>query len=249
MIRLNSLKAPLEGLEKIPLEARRDARVVMGHFHHGAHKFIPKECVYVTMLREPIARVLSIQRHVREHPRHSWHNELMEMGFEKFVETWADPGIDNLQTRLLSGRREDLVSMRKPSDLDQKALDDAKRNLEDCLTFGLTERFDESFIMLRRALGWKVPMYVTLNVSSGAKQQRPNERTMELIHERNQFDLELYRFARDLFAAKVDEHGKSLQREVAVFRVANKVPNKVFPHAEGAIRRLMPARFPPRPTA
>ena len=52
-----------------------------------------------------------------------------------------------------------------PPPLTEGDLAQAKRNLDRFLVVGLTERFDESFILIRRALGWRLPMYERHNVS------------------------------------------------------------------------------------
>ena len=65
---LDSLYAPLELIEEIPLERRRRARAVTGHLHYGVHRHMPQTCEYITMLRDPVARVVS---HVSPHPRQS----------------------------------------------------------------------------------------------------------------------------------------------------------------------------------
>jgi hypothetical protein len=54
----------------------------------------------------------------------------------------------------------------------------------------LPERFDETFILLRRVLGWRLPYYVSANVAGAAKPVGGSPR--ELIRERNQLDHELY---------------------------------------------------------
>ena len=102
---LNSEWEPLEKIDEIPLEERRAARVVTGHLHYGVHEHLPQECDYFTMLREPVARVLSIYRFIRGNPKHWFHDELVssDMSLEEFVAEAGDPGVDNEQTRLLSG--------------------------------------------------------------------------------------------------------------------------------------------------
>jgi hypothetical protein len=184
------------------------------------------------------------------------------MGLREFVENSADPGeghlrdrllVDNHQTRLLAGIRSGAaLAEQKPPDLDPGALDEAKRNLENFLVVGLTERFDESFILMRRALGWRLPLYVTGNVSPRGRadgnvtplSDDDYRAIVELIRERNQLDLELYDFARELHSAAVRQQGASLRREVAAFKAFNFIPNKIVPPAEGLIRRLLPSRFP-----
>lgn len=46
-------------LQRLPLEQRRDLRFVMGHFQYGIHHYLPQETLYVTIVREPAARMLS----------------------------------------------------------------------------------------------------------------------------------------------------------------------------------------------
>ena len=76
--------------------------------------------------------------------------------------------------------------------LGARALDEAKANLDRFLVVGLTERFDESFILVRRALGWRLPMYSTRNASRGPRRARPGDRAKALITERDRLDVELY---------------------------------------------------------
>ena len=136
---------------------------------------MPQECDYITMLREPVARVVSTYHHVLDHPRHWFHDEAVgnDMGLEEFVEAIAGPA-DNLQTRLLAGRVEgELVTRADGSvavtPLGAEALEEARANLDRFLVVGLTERFDESFILVRRALGWRLPMYATRNAARGPR--------------------------------------------------------------------------------
>ena len=66
---LDSLYEPLERIEEIPVERRRAARAVTGHLHYGVHRHMPQECDYITMLREPVARVVSdVPLHPRQPP-------------------------------------------------------------------------------------------------------------------------------------------------------------------------------------
>jgi hypothetical protein len=238
MLNFETLTKPTESIGEVPLSERRNLRVLTGHLHYGVHEYIPQECEYITLLRDPIARVVSYYYYILGHPKHWRHAELVRSGtsLEEFVRSSPDRGVENDQTRMLSGRGAGELDA---GVLGREALDEAKRNLESFLVVGLTERFDESFILLRRALAWKVPVYVTANVSTRPK---PASATaLELIRERNQLDLELYEFARALFSAAVERQGESLQREVAIFRALNRVPNTIRPHAPAPVRRMLRA--------
>jgi hypothetical protein len=236
MLNFETLTKPAESLGDVPLSERRDARVLTGHLHYGVHDYIPQRCDYITLMREPIARVVSYYYYILEHPKHWRHGELVRSGMslEEFARVSPERGIENDQTRMLSGKGAGELDA---GSLSRKDLDQAKRNLESFLVVGLTERFDESFTMISRALGWKLPLYVTANVSTRPKPT--SEMAIESIRERNQLDLELYDFAHGLFSAVAEHQGESLQREVAVFKALNRVPDRIRPYTPAPVRRLL----------
>jgi hypothetical protein len=242
------------GIADVPEEDRRAARVVTGLLHYGVHRFVPQECEHITILREPVARVISMYQYALRTRRHRLHDELVGsgMGLEEFARTSADGGLDNLQTRMISGRKPGERSATAGAQrgawlaprLGKDDLEEAKRNLDRFLVVGLTERFDESFILIRRALGWRLPMYATRNVAEGQTRDPPSEAALELIRERNQLDLELYEHARGLFEAAVAREGPSFRREVATFKVLNQVPSKIAPRMPAALRRSLRSVLP-----
>jgi Sulfotransferase family len=209
-IYLDTLDRPLdEAMNEIPLERRLTARLVWGHIPHGVHLYMPQRCEYFTILREPIARVVSVYKYIIRTPEHALHDRLLAeaMSLEEYLETGIDEGqTENSQTRQLSGRQFDA--------LDRDALETAKRNLEACLV-GLTERFEETFVLLRRTFGLRMPFYHTTNVSPP---YHVSERAVELARERNELDLELYGFACDVFAAQLDCQDRSFGPEVSAYR-------------------------------
>ena len=241
VITLHSPRAP-ERVREVPVEERRAARVLTGHLPYGVDHYMPQECDYITMLREPVARVVSTYQHVLDHPRHWFHDEAVghDMGLEDFVMAVEGPR-DNLQTRLLSGLVEgELVTRTAGSvevtTLGARALDEAKANLDRFLVVGLTERFDESFILVRRALGWRLPMYSTGNASRGPRRARPGDQAKALITERDRLDVELYEHAHRILAATIEREGSSFPREVAVFRALNRIPNAIASRVPAPLR-------------
>ena len=184
------LDRPIEDMELIPLERRSSARLLRGHVPYGVHRYIPRRCEYITVLRQPVPRAVSAYKHVLRRPRNELHERVVRegMGLEEFIEAcWVGKRVSR-QTRQLCNRPVGPVGR---SDLEE-----AKRNLERFLIVGLTERFDETLALVRRALGLRMPFYVTRNVG----QPLPvSERAVELIRDREQLDLELYEFASELF--------------------------------------------------
>jgi Galactose-3-O-sulfotransferase len=241
VITLHSPREPAR-VGDLPVEQRRAARVLTGHLPYGVDRYMPQECEYVTMLREPVARVVSTYHHVLDHPRHWFHDEVVsnEMGLEDFVAA-SDGPADNLQTRLLSGLVEgELVTRTARSvevtTLGVRALDEARANLDRFLVVGLTERFDESFILVRRGLGWRLPMYAIRNAARGSRRARPGSRETALIAERDRLDVELYEHAQGLLASAIEREGASFPREVAAFRLLNRIPNAVGPRVPAPLR-------------
>ena len=253
---LDDVFDPLWGIEQIPLEDRERARVATGHVFYGVHEHIPQPSDYITVLRDPIARVVSMYNHILRRPEHRLHDVVVRsgMGLEEFARTSTDPGLHNQQTRLISGRGQGEVLPREAGGrewvappLERGDLERAKRNLDEFLLVGLTERFDETFIMLRRMLGWRLPMYATRNVgraASGAPPEPPAPLAIEWIRERNQFDLELYEHAGHLFEEAVERQGPSFQREVAAFRALNRIPNALEPRIPERLRHRLRAVLP-----
>ncbi len=233
-IQLNTLDRPLdEEMEGIALEKRSTARLLGGHMPYGAHRHIPRHCEYITVLREPIDRVISVYKFILRTPSHVLHDRVVgaQIGLEEYVESGMDEGqTENSQTRQLSGRQFGA--------LDREALEEAKRNLEGFLVVGLTERFEETFVLLRRTLRLRLPFYATRNVSPPL--EVPG-RAVELIRERNELDLELYTFARDLFSERVGRQGKSFGFEASMFRALRPLSRVVGGRAD-LLRRLSRTR-------
>lgn len=242
LIEEESLTRPLAEFERLPLSERASARVVCGHLHYGIHARIPQDCAYITLLREPVARVISYYHYILGHPKHALHADLASSSepLEEFLR--IDPSVDNHQTRMISGHGGGELTSRAAEPLDSDALEEAKRNLERFLVVGLTERFDETFILIRRALGWKLPYYRTANVAN--RPTTASEDTRERIRERNRLDLELYAFADELLASAVAAEGASFQRELAAFKAWNRIPNAVYPHVSGRARKVLRSVLP-----
>ncbi|HDN79553.1 MAG TPA: hypothetical protein ENG33_03685 [Chloroflexi bacterium] len=209
-------------------DARKgEIRMLRGHQGYGLHRFLPQPSVYITVLREPIERVISYYHFIfiRRTPHHYCHNLVVsnDMSLKEFIESEADAMVDNAQTRLLSGMMEtghEFGFGKCP----REALEAAKRNLrENFVVVGLTEEFDKTLILLKRALGWRKLFYARQNISFNRprKEDLPQE-TLEAIIQANELDIELYRYARELFEERVRKEGPSFAEEVARFQRLNR---------------------------
>jgi hypothetical protein len=129
----------------------------------------------MTILREPIARVIS-------HYQYSVHRGNNKKTFEETLR--ASENLENLQVKVITGGRE---------------LDKAKRFLEQCFFVGLTEKFDLSLRVLERLSPWKLDLSYQKAVVAKDNvikdSLKKDERMLELAREYNKLDVELYQFA------------------------------------------------------
>jgi len=191
-----------------------DLQLLHGHIAYGIHRLIPRPTRYITVVREPVARVVSAYKFVLSRERHGLHEQVVRdrIGLEEFIETfWVDKRICR-QTRVLTDRHDGL--------LDEDALEQAKMNLAQFMIVGLTERFEETFALVRRSLGLRIPLYATRNVT----QPIPvTSRAVELIREREGYDLALYEFARELFDRQIASQSPGFAFEAAMYRAMRPV--------------------------
>ena len=224
----------LHQMEDVPIETRSRLRLLHGHLAYGIHEYIPRRCLYVTVLRAPVARVVSAYKQILRRPDHRFHDRVVKrrIGLEEFIETlWVDARM-NRQVRDLCNKYEVPLGS---GDLEQ-----AKRNLEGFLLVGLTERFEETFAMLRRALGLRIPFYVIRNVGFPIK---VSKRAVSLIREREQLDLQLYDFASELFSRELEAQGNSFGLEVAAYKALRPLSRALGSgRAEDFLRQLSHAR-------
>ena len=223
-----------EDIERIPAEQRTRARLVFGHLHYGVHEWIPQPTAYITLLRDPVHRVMSLYGYVMREPRHPLHERVAgtRMGLETFVESGLDrTQVENGQTRQLA-----------PVPGGDPGPDDLARavdHVRECVALGLTERFDESLWLMRRILGWRAPYYRSRNVTpSEQTRSGPSEGALELIRAKNSLDLQLYDEARSRFAELVVAQGESFRREVDRFRRRNRVVGPIIGEAPVLARRV-----------
>jgi hypothetical protein len=85
---------------------------------------------------------------------------------------------------------------------------------------GVTERFDETLLLLKRKLGWSENLHYypknrnvdRLPVSSLSQE------TVQAIMERNEFDIELHSFAEELLQESIDRQDPTFHRDLENFR-------------------------------
>jgi hypothetical protein len=208
-----------EEIGRIPPDRLDRLRAIVGHFPFGAHRFLARSSTYVTVLRDPIDRVISHYCFVRGDPTHYLHATARQMSLSEYVVSCDLAEPNNDQTRLLCGEYEGSV----PARCTDAMLPAAKSNLrEHFAAVGLTEDYDRSLILMKRLLGWSYPFYVRQNVTpQRLRREHLPDDTLRVLQAYNRLDMELYRDARALLQERARRQGDSFERELRAFRRLN----------------------------
>ena len=209
--------------KEIPQSEKRDIKVLPGHLPFGVHEYLPQPSVYITLLRDPIDRVISNYCFVRSMPWNAVYKEANSKSLKEFLlsGSYLDNTLDNGQTRMLAGMPGITC---KYGACTTEILDIAKKNLSNSFSVvGLTERFDETLILLKRVFGWKNLLYVKKNVTEKRLNKEDiSSDTLEVIVKYNKLDIELYKYAEELFERAVNQYGLSFERDLKNFRLLKK---------------------------
>ncbi len=128
-------------------------RFMAGHFCFGAHELLPSPATYITLLRKPYERLVSLYYYSKHTPDAFYHQQARDASLRQFLLETTLHELDNGQLRFIVGSSTDRFMNRTPfGRCTPEMLETAERHLDTwfCLA-GVTERFDESMLLLRRA--------------------------------------------------------------------------------------------------
>lgn len=198
------------------LVAELQVRLIAGHIGFGVHSFLTRPFTYITVLRDPVERMLSHYHFARKLTTHPLHAEIVN-GLSLGA---AARRLANLQTRYLADE-----SVRGTSETaGRDALESAKENVSRHFAVaGLAERFEETLLLLGRNLGWKIRPVANSNVTRGRPKRRAHsDEELQSIREMNALDCELYDWVRSRFENEVTHAGMVFRARVAWLRLRNR---------------------------
>lgn len=212
----------LEGFKKLPQEKIDRLSMVTGHMGFGLHERFQWPVTYVTLLRDPIKRVVSHYLHEMRDPTSPTHNIIQagHMDLKEFARYYAVSEMDNLQTRMIAGNWERSGS----GPVDEAMLEQAKINLRKHFSVvGLSSQFDVFYLLFCEEMGFRPRFYVRHN--QAGKSQKSfvlDGETREKLVGYNQYDMALYQYARELSAELVAAQGSRFNRRLLRYRMINR---------------------------
>lgn len=207
-------------------EHKRNIHYIQGHFIFGAHKMFPQACKYITLLRDPVERVISHYYYIKRSPGHPLNRDVMEqsLDLEGYVTSGICDEVLNDQTRLIAGVK------REESMAESAMLSQAKENIDrNFLVAGVLDQFDETLMLLKRRLELRRIYYGVRNqtINRPLKEQISTS-TLQLICEQNQSDMELYNYVKDNLARIIESEGAAFMRDVKRFKILNRPYSDIF---------------------
>lgn len=223
-IKSDALEANIERFKQLPEADRHRIRLLLGHQAFGLHEYLAPGARYITVLRDPVARLVSHYQYVKSHrhPKFIGAIEGGQLDVLGYVTCGISGELENGQTRWLCGRMDD-------APLGEADLERAIANLECHFDWvGLTERFDESLVDLAIRYRWPRVYYRSRNVG-GRRGNDIDPCVREAVLERNALDLRLYEYV----ARRMDRVGRlraaTRRAGAGTLRLANALGQRIAP--------------------
>jgi len=225
----------LDDFTSLASEKQQQFKVLRGHMRFALHAHLPTTAQYVTILRHPVERIASYYHYVRQSPFHRFYHDAQQMPLEQFVANIPDWNLDNGHTRCLSD-----IGHFELEHCSAESLTSAKANLRKMTVVGLTERFDEMLILLKRQFSWKWPVYFKQNASKRDGTHRAiSPAAFEMIAEKNALDMALYQEAKMLVEERLRHETLAFKGELLLFRWLNRGFRTYHPHYYAITRRFI----------
>lgn len=184
--------------------------LISGHVGIDLLKRIHRPHVSITILRDPVSRVVSQYRYIRAQAKEGRRyyfssNRWLTLSLSDVLRD-EDPFIESTfrNTQAWFFTSDWPATSRDRSLCDQDVLDRAKENIERLDYFGIVEDLDLSYRAMNRKFHWALVNNAWLNRSEGDELEMTSE-LVEQIQSENRLDVELYAWAKKRFYEKTEQ--------------------------------------------
>jgi len=209
-------------------------KLFRGHFGYGIYHILDKKPVYLTMLRNPIERLISGIEFKIRNPDPRFMNRFQGKDIMDLLNDTSQKFVPNVQTRHI-GLEPNVYSYINPSDpdtinnfrfsnvlkkeakkfSDNQMVELAKRRLEEFSFVGIQERMKESLFLLYYTFGWK-PILTTWRLNISPKRPHSKDLSPKIIDRLSKFsnlDFDLYEHGKKLFEKRFSYMQKDLKEK------------------------------------
>lgn len=238
---IDSDKKYIDDFKQLTKSQKEKIRLLKGHMYFGLHEFFPQQSIYITVMRDPVERVISHYYYVLSKPCNQLYQQVtsQNISLKDFVSSGMCLHTDNGQTRLLST----LGASTSYGQCSTEMLESAKKNIQEHFAVvGLAEKFDETLILLQTKFQWKIPIYSKQNTTKNrpSKEDIPRD-ALKIIENYNEVDTELYKYVKEIFNEQINQQMPFFKRELKTLRLINQVyqpPSKIYTFCRSTIHEL-----------
>jgi len=74
-------------IKTLTKEEQSKIKLIKGHLNFGIHEWIDGECKYITFLRDPIKRIISTFKYVKNNVNHPDHYFVQSISLQKYIDS------------------------------------------------------------------------------------------------------------------------------------------------------------------
>lgn len=214
-------------------QAERDAlRYVGGHIQFGVHRFINNPSVYVTMFRDPREHLISFYYFFRKTPSAWAYDLIKDKSFEEFLQMRR---MQTIQLNYTVGFDEEphpehggIGAKRNYSLPVEERIALAEQNIRQHYgAIGLTDRFDESMVIMRQRMGWKNVHYLYKHYNKGRPRGEETGDIKAMVEHYAQPDIQFYERMKAIYAEQRAAYGPTLATDLRTYQRNKAIYNRI----------------------
>jgi hypothetical protein len=202
----------------LPDAQKREIQCLKGIVFYGIHQYLPQDCTYVTILRDPVERVISHYYYIFSRKRRLGET-IHEIDLLDVLR--QEPFHATYQLRVLLGG--DSIESIFHDPLPDNAVEIARQNLARHFSVvGVLEHYDAALLLMKHAFGWRRAYYARQNVAQvrHARSEFPAS-LIDALNEMCAPEIELYQYARQQAEALIAQQDADFHTELAQLKRAN----------------------------
>ncbi|MCB0332631.1 MAG: sulfotransferase family 2 domain-containing protein [Bdellovibrionales bacterium] len=219
-------------LRSAPPEALERIKCFYGHgVYFGFHSFLHSPTTYITLVRNPVKRIVSQYYCYLHDPNRGMHQYITENNIS--LEQYQNEA-RNEQAHYILGFPH--YRLTRPSIQDLPSLFE---NIQNHFSFvGVTERYNESIYMLHKKLGWKQWRFWKKTLANPLRpelEELPSS-LLEEIAENNELDMALHKYASDRLEKELSSLSQVESDELLEYIEAQECYTTLLSHCPKEVR-------------